>query len=881
MPIAEVTPKLSSTPEITNVANFTRVVATSNFTFDSFMGIRHFSKHLVFGSAWTGDTLEVFTAPNYEESDPLSKITVAANKVTFTGLERDEDGYVVKDFGGGYFDTFTHNCDVRITASVNYATQGLWAVSNTKNELNEILVADGQVIYIRHYMTGGEQRLYFGYKDGADNSDSSYRAISNGTTYYLTIERSGASAECHIYSDSGRTTLLETLSVTLSESTRTYQYVYGFAGYSTASGNYASSGYLENLTLSGGVGDNIVMKANDTSNDNAEDTTSSATTQGGFACLLSSAFLFSMHYHFATPNDFVVNVSYVNEIAKIVSLDEADMRLIFTFSGTPSVSGTKYTLGTFTLNVVAGTPSLSDSVLTVSPNGSDEICVTVSAADYTETFDGEAYGFNTLVDGKFMPAVTALTASDSHIVVKCRWKHGDQTTYSNDYVVLQNNGETPTGGTFYLTAWQWHNAKTTLLVGAEGETNPPVCMWNAVAYGWVKTSKTLQTNSLNFNQALWDRTQDYTMDSEAVTQAICAVPLTTSLYWYADEIFIVIHGESYLSDNSTVSDVYSHCHGSRVERPVERTLCRQRKKQLVVYQDNGATCSWTVCGNRQAYNFDDPARKNFEGTWSDEAIGPVWTRTTGDYRGLGVNDDDDTHAESIAFLNYKSNLSFNFEKCERTYIEFNIEPILPDTLNVDDYVHHTHLMVAGTTAEYGATLEATLETIGAPTTHAYDHGALDLTTVLAGTHYATPLRYILCYDSGDSLWHIVDLESAPTEGYAGWGGVVVEEGSIIQIRTIPGRNTNAKSSFMGTRPRRVSVMYTIKGTTAKSTLDTWKTRAINASDYALTYTEFGRTWIRGNFRVDAIRDIEKIPGTADSAGAEYLRFTVDLVEVIA
>lgn len=38
-----------------------------------------------------------------------------------------------------------------------------------------------------------------------------------GTTYYLTIERSGADLTCHIYSDPARTTLIDTISCTLPE----------------------------------------------------------------------------------------------------------------------------------------------------------------------------------------------------------------------------------------------------------------------------------------------------------------------------------------------------------------------------------------------------------------------------------------------------------------------------------------------------------------------------------------------------------------------------------------------------------------------------------------------------------------------------------------
>jgi hypothetical protein len=79
---------------------------------------------------------------------------------------------------------------------------------------------------------------------------------SLATVYYLKIKRDEAvgtygTLYCYIYSDSARTTLLDTLTVTLHTSKKDFQYIYGFNNSADASTNI--SGYSENLDLTGGV----------------------------------------------------------------------------------------------------------------------------------------------------------------------------------------------------------------------------------------------------------------------------------------------------------------------------------------------------------------------------------------------------------------------------------------------------------------------------------------------------------------------------------------------------------------------------------------------------------------------------------------------------
>ena len=118
----------------------------------------------------------------------------------------------------------------------------------------------------------------------------------------------------------------------------------------------------------------------------------------------------------------------------------------------------------------------------------------------------------------------------------------------------------------------------------------------------------------------------------------------------------------------------------------------------------------------------------------------------------------------------------------------------------------------------------------------------------------------------------------PDEGYS---SIEVVEDSIISIKNIPGKTTGGATGYCGSIPRRVRFTYAERGTGAITELNLWKSRAIDSSDYTFTLTILGQTWITGDFRVVSISNVRLVPGINDSAGAEYLHYTVELLEVVA
>ena len=195
----------------------------------------------------TGDTWIASSSPyedftTFTEVDPGSTVSVAANTITVTQMQsRSTDTYVYKDYGAGYFDDFVHSVDT----SANYSDSSdfclVWGLSDTVNDQEQW--NDGLVVYWFDYGTGF--RLVIGEMVNTVLTNESYSGIiADATTVYPKITRTGTSYKLDIYSDAGRTSLIETVGP-ITVDTQTYQYLYALS-----SKNSAGSGYLVDATIS-------------------------------------------------------------------------------------------------------------------------------------------------------------------------------------------------------------------------------------------------------------------------------------------------------------------------------------------------------------------------------------------------------------------------------------------------------------------------------------------------------------------------------------------------------------------------------------------------------------------------------------------------------
>jgi hypothetical protein len=186
------------------------------------------------------DPVEDFTT--YIEHDPDNCFTVTAPKVDINGQVENLGSYVYKDYGAGSFGNFTHLSTVNATSASDWAVIFFDTLSNEIAAQNNMSNYLGLLFY-KDYPT----TLWLKLEQNAGGSKTSdgYAASFN-TTYYLTFQRSGTLATLKIYSDSARTTLLTTLS--LSVNTTTYKYVYAILG--QAMGYSATfAGYIQDLDL--------------------------------------------------------------------------------------------------------------------------------------------------------------------------------------------------------------------------------------------------------------------------------------------------------------------------------------------------------------------------------------------------------------------------------------------------------------------------------------------------------------------------------------------------------------------------------------------------------------------------------------------------------
>jgi len=188
--------------------------------------------------------IEDFTT--YTELDLGGDLTVTASKIDIDTVAYGQDDSVVsKDFGVNYFDEWTHYFSFEATAMANSSGFFIGAVSNVVDEWFTLWDANADAVglFVNKGSTGN-LGCYF--RDAnTHNSDAFIHAV--GTQYWCTFTRTGTTAVLHIYDDSGRTHLVDTLTITTADVNYRYVLPYTATNYLTYTGT--ASGYIENLDL--------------------------------------------------------------------------------------------------------------------------------------------------------------------------------------------------------------------------------------------------------------------------------------------------------------------------------------------------------------------------------------------------------------------------------------------------------------------------------------------------------------------------------------------------------------------------------------------------------------------------------------------------------
>lgn len=203
----------------------------------------------------------------YQEVDALARLTVSSSRVTATNMLAGDDViYVYYDKGAAYFDgNFNHYLTIALTASDQGGAQGIfWAMTNNLNDFQGLIDASQSFLALRvvHNQSPNTIVLHLTEQDGATNygeTGGAGYAITAGTVYYIKLTRDETVGTygtfyCYIYSNAERTTLLETLSITLHTSTKDYRYVMPMQSYDATSGTTKKiTMYSENLIFGSGA----------------------------------------------------------------------------------------------------------------------------------------------------------------------------------------------------------------------------------------------------------------------------------------------------------------------------------------------------------------------------------------------------------------------------------------------------------------------------------------------------------------------------------------------------------------------------------------------------------------------------------------------------
>lgn len=150
----------------------------------------------------------------YIEVDPEDKLTVISDRITASGLERDQDAYVYKDKGVDFYDgDFSFEFYTFMDSSSDSLSNFYpFIVANQINNLRQLFLSDNtlsvDIQSVSSTMRVQLRQLAFG---STVRQDSAF--LSFDTEYWHTVERIGGTLTDKIYSDQARTVLVDTLSI--------------------------------------------------------------------------------------------------------------------------------------------------------------------------------------------------------------------------------------------------------------------------------------------------------------------------------------------------------------------------------------------------------------------------------------------------------------------------------------------------------------------------------------------------------------------------------------------------------------------------------------------------------------------------------------------
>lgn len=187
----------------------------------------------------------------FSETDSAGDITLtSATRYDVATMRRDANSSIYKSYGANHFGSFDHDVTGYFdTKDLGYETGGIWMLNNTGHMTDSDMDTANEGITAAFYYDGSNEMVVF--KNYVNDSTDTNNTINLDTLYYFTIVRTtnpSNSLTCKIYDDSGRTNLVDTLTVTYEATT--YQYLGGaFSRDSASVPDREITYYVENLDI--------------------------------------------------------------------------------------------------------------------------------------------------------------------------------------------------------------------------------------------------------------------------------------------------------------------------------------------------------------------------------------------------------------------------------------------------------------------------------------------------------------------------------------------------------------------------------------------------------------------------------------------------------
>lgn len=192
----------------------------------------------------------------FTEADPNSRIEKTDSEITFTGIQRDESAYISHNKLVGYFsEDFDHYQELYIdSASANLGRAVCWGVANSgATDFFTIADNNGAYLGVMAHATATDFNLLVTECDAGALTTQTKSGLSFDTTYYLHIKRDEAvgafgTLYVYIYTDVERTTLVDTVTLTLAKKAN-FQYLYSFSSWGDNAGAEAITGVFGCIDL--------------------------------------------------------------------------------------------------------------------------------------------------------------------------------------------------------------------------------------------------------------------------------------------------------------------------------------------------------------------------------------------------------------------------------------------------------------------------------------------------------------------------------------------------------------------------------------------------------------------------------------------------------